>query len=374
MESGIPSTASADALEALHFSHYAQRLLERRPQWRTTLEAELLRPFQRADMDSALAGDHTDPAALHAALRVLRQRALLRIIGRDVAGLASLDEVLDTVTALAEITLRVALDHHYRWLSSTFGIPTSPTGEAQQLIVIGMGKLGGSELNVSSDIDLVFAFPEDGETAGPRSISNQEFFDKLGRQLIAAIGEPTDEGFVFRVDMRLRPYGEPGPLTCSFAFLEQYLLTQGREWERYAWLKARALTGDQAIALEDLVRPFVFRKYLDYDAYDNMRALHKQIRAEVKRRDLYDNIKLGPGGIREVEFIVQVFQLIRGGRDRTLQARGTRSALRLLGERGLLPLAVVAELQAAYAFLRQLEHRLQYRDDQQTQALPESAS
>ena len=325
-------------------------------------------------MAAALAGVHADAPALHAALRVLRQRVMLRIIGRDLAGLATLDEVVGTVTALAEITLRIALDHHYRWLTSTFGTPVAPTGEGQELIVIGMGKLGGSELNVSSDIDLVFAFPEDGETSGPRVVSNQEFFDKLGRQLIAAIGEPTDEGFVFRVDMRLRPYGEPGPLTCSFAFLEQYLLSQGREWERYAWLKARALTGDKAADLEELVRPFVFRKYLDYDAYASMRALHKQIRAEVLRRDLHENIKLGPGGIREIEFIAQVFQLIRGGRDRPLQARGTRTALDLLGERGLLPLPVVAELQAAYAFLRRLEHRLQYRDDQQTQALPESDS
>ena len=373
MESEIHSTAFPAAPEVLRFSHYAQRLLEHRPEWRTTLETDLARPFARAEMESSLAGVHADPAMLHAALRVLRQRVLLRIIGRDLAGLATLEEVVGTVTALAEVTLRIALDHHYHWLCGTFGAPLAPTGEAQQLIVIGMGKLGGSELNVSSDIDLVFAFPEDGETGGPRVVSNQEFFDKLGRQLIAAIGESTGEGFVFRVDMRLRPYGEPGPLTCSFAFLEQYLLTQGREWERYAWLKARALTGDKAGDLEELVRPFVFRKYLDYDAYDSMRALHKQIRAEVARRDLYDNIKLGPGGIREVEFIAQVFQLIRGGRDRTLQARGTRDALHLLGMRGLLPWPVVTELQAAYAFLRRVEHRLQYRDDQQTQALPESA-
>ena len=373
MESEIPSTAGADRAEPLQFSRYAQRVLERRPEWRATFDAELAQPFLRADIELSLAGGHADAPALHAALRVLRQRVMLRVIGRDLAGLATLDEVVGTVTALAEVTLRVALEHHYRWLAATFGIPAAPTGEAQELIVIGMGKLGGSELNVSSDIDLVFAFPEEGETNGARIISNQEFFDKLGRQLIAAIGEPTDEGFVFRVDMRLRPYGEPGPLTCSFAFLEQYLLSQGREWERYAWLKARALTGGKAPELEDLVRPFVFRKYLDYDAYASMRGLHKQIRAEVMRRDLHENIKLGPGGIREVEFIAQVFQLIRGGRDRPLQARGTRAALRLLGERGLLPLPVVAELQSAYEFLRRLEHCLQYRDDQQTQALPEAA-
>ena len=337
------------------------------------LAAEMSTPFTRADMELSLDGDFPDKDTLHAALRVLRQRVMLRIIARDLAGLATLDEVVVTVTALAETVLRTALNHHARWLNQTFGPPVGLNGEPQELIVIGMGKLGGAELNVSSDIDLVFAFPEEGETTGPRVISNQEFFDKLGRQLIAAIGEPTDEGFVFRVDMRLRPYGEPGPLTCSFAFLEEYLLSQGREWERYAWLKARALTGARSRDLEELVRPFVFRKYLDYDAYANMRGLHKQIRAEVMRRDLYNDVKLGPGGIREIEFIAQVFQLIRGGRDRELQTRSTRQALRLLSERGQLPLPVVAELQAAYQYLRRVEHRLQYRDDQQTQALPESA-
>ena len=330
-------------------------------------------PFPCADMETSLKGDFADKDSLHAALRVLRQRVMLHLIARDLGALAGLDEVVTTVTALAETTLRAALSRHFQWLRETFGAPVGPNGEPQDLIVIGMGKLGGAELNVSSDIDLVFAFPEDGETTGPRVISNQEYFDKLGRQLIAAIGEPTDEGFVFRVDMRLRPYGEAGPLTCSFAFLEEYLLTQGREWERYAWLKARPLTGIRSRDLEELVRPFVFRKYLDYDAYANMRGLHKQIRAEVTRRDLHNDVKLGPGGIREIEFIAQVFQLIRGGRDRELQTRSTRQALRLLGERGQLPLPVVAELQTAYEYLRRVEHRLQYRDDQQTQALPESA-
>ena len=374
MESEITTNTGADPAGPVRYSHYARRLLDRRPEWRAKLAAAMSAPFARADMAAALAGGFPDKDRLHAALRVLRQQVMLRVIARDLAGLATLDEVVSTVTALAETTLQTALGHHARWLQQAFGAPLGAGGEPQELIVIGMGKLGGAELNVSSDIDLVFAFPEDGETAGPRVISNQEFFDKLGRQLIAAIGEPTDEGFVFRVDMRLRPYGEPGPLTCSFPFLEQYLLSQGREWERYAWLKARALTGARARELEELVRPFVFRKYLDYDAYANMRGLHKQIRAEVTRRELHNDVKLGPGGIREVEFIAQVFQLIRGGRDRDLQTRSTRAALRLLGERGQLPQPVAAELQAAYAFLRRVEHRLQYRDDQQTQALPETTA
>ena len=358
--------------ETLRYSHYATRLLARHPEWLRTLRDDLARPFDRAQMQLSLSGGYADAAALHAALRELRQRVMLRVIGRDLGGVADLEEIVSTVTALAEVTLRTALDHHSRWQAQTFGKPLSAGGEEQSLIVVGMGKLGGCELNVSSDIDLIFAFPEDGRTSGPRVVSNQEFFDALGRQLIAAIGAMTGDGFVFRVDMRLRPYGDPGPLTCSFAFLEQYLLTQGREWERYAWLKGRALTGSRGAELEDLVRPFVFRKYLDYDAYASMRGLHKQIRAEVKRRDLYNDIKLGPGGIREVEFIAQVFQLVRGGRDPLLQTKSTREALRLIGQRRLLPPPVVAELQDAYEFLRRLEHRLQYRDDQQTQSLPDS--
>ncbi|MEO7762212.1 MAG: bifunctional [glutamate--ammonia ligase]-adenylyl-L-tyrosine phosphorylase/[glutamate--ammonia-ligase] adenylyltransferase, partial [Casimicrobiaceae bacterium] len=366
------ASRGVDALQvALRYSHYATRLLERHPQWVDGLVAATASPFSRDAMERSLKGDYPDPDALSAALRELRQRVLLRIIARDLLGLADLEEVVSTVTALAEITLRIALAHHAGALTRTFGAPIGSDGAPQTLVVVGMGKLGGGELNVSSDIDLVFAFPEDGQTTGPRVVSNQEYFDQLGRRLIAAIGAPTADGFVFRVDMRLRPYGDSGPLTCSFAFLEQYLLTQGREWERYAWLKGRALTGDRGRELEDMVKPFVFRKYLDYDAYTSMRDLHKQIRAEVRRRDLHDDVKLGPGGIREIEFIAQVFQLIRGGRDRSLQEKSTRLALKLIGKRRLLPPAVTGELLAAYEFLRRLEHRLQYRDDQQTQSLPE---
>ena len=369
MTSSAVGTAPAEALPE-HYSRYLARLLDRRPQWLPLLDDVRTHPATRESIEAELGGPFADKEALHHALRLARQRVMLSVIVRDVAGIAPLDEVVSTVTALAEVTLRVAVLHHARWLEATFGTPLNANGNPQQLIVVGMGKLGGKELNVSSDIDLVLVFPEDGETAGPRVISNQEFFDRVGRNVIAAIGEVTADGFVFRVDMRLRPYGDSGPLTCSFAFLEQYLLTQGREWERYAWLKSRALTGNEASDLEDLVRPFVFRKYLDFDAYANMRSLHQQIRAEVTRRDLFDNIKLGPGGIREVEFITQVFQLIRGGRDPTLQAKSTRTALRRLGERRQLPKPVIRELELAYDYLRRLEHRLQYRDDQQTQDLP----
>jgi glutamate-ammonia-ligase adenylyltransferase len=239
------------------------------------------------------------------------------------------------------------------------------------LHVIGMGKLGGAELNVSSDIDLVLAYPEEGETDGPRRISAQEYFTRLSRRLIGSLAETTEDGFVFRVDTRLRPYGEGGPLVVNFDMLEAYLTTQGREWERYAWVKARILTGDRGREIESTVAPFVYRRHLDFSALESLRGLHGQIRQEVQRREMADNIKLGPGGIREVEFVVQVFQLIRGGSETALRVKPTRSALAVLGERGHLPPEAAAELRDAYVYLRDLEHRLQYRDDQQTQSLPQ---
>jgi glutamate-ammonia-ligase adenylyltransferase len=242
-----------------------------------------------------------------------------------------------------------------------------------------MGKLGGGELNVSSDIDLIFVYPQEGEIAaggrrGNRGMSNHEFFTRLGRKLIAALAEPTAEGQVFRVDMRLRPWGDSGPLATSIDALEQYLVAQGREWERYAWIKGRALSGDQTDVLEATVRPFVYRKYLDFGAFAAMRELHAQIRAEVARRDLADNIKLGPGGIREIEFIAQAFQLIRGGRDASLRARPTLTVLRLLAQKRFIPEEANTELRQAYVFLRNLEHRLQYFEDAQTHRLPAEES
>src|SRR5205814_764244 len=264
---------------------------------------------------------------------------------------------------------------HAKALVAVHGQPIGhETGLPQALVVIGMGKLGGRELNVSSDIDLVFAYPEDGETDGAKRISNREFFDRLGRRTIAAISHVDAHGYVFRVDMRLRPYGESGSLTVSFAALEQYLVTQGRSWERYAWLKSRPLTGERRDELEALVAPFVFRKYLDYDAYAGLRDVHHQIREQGRRKDYARNIKLGPVGIREIEFIVQALQLVRGGKEPALRLRGTLSALTALATRGLLPRPAIAELSAAYVFLRNLEHRLQYRDDQQTHDLPINAA
>ena len=276
------------------------------------------------------------------------------------------------MTRLAERAIAAAVEAHSRWLAAIHGEPIGGDSTApEQLIVVAMGKLGGGELNVSSDVDLVFVYPEDGDTRGPKALANQDFFDRLGRCVVAALAEPSPEGYVFRTDLRLRPYGDAGPLASSFAALEQYLITQGRTWERYAWLKARALTGARGEELEQLVAPFVYRKYLDYDAYDGLRDVHRQIREQGRRRDLAGNVKLGPGGIREIEFIVQALQLVRGGREPGLRLRGTLPALSALRARGLLPAPAADELLDAYLFLRKVEHRLQYRDDAQTHDLPQ---
>jgi len=365
---------SADTLiaRATRLSHFARRLVEVTP--RSKLDVVLEHPFSTTEMRAALTADPgNDEDGLRCVLRTLRSRVMLRLIARDLGGLAPLEEVFATTTALAAATAGHALSRLDEWLAAKHGRPIgAASGREQQLHVLGMGKAGGGELNVSSDLDLIFLYPEEGETRGPHAISNHEYFTRLGRQLIAALSEITPDGYVFRVDMRLRPYGDGGPLVASFDALENYFITQGREWERYAWIKARALSGDRESELMELVRPFVFRRHLDYNAIAALRDLHRQIRLQVERRDLFDNIKLGPGGIREIEFIAQVFQLIRGGRDPDLRQQPTLTVLPLLESRNLLPAAAVLELTDAYRFLRDLEHRLQYLDDQQTHVLPQS--
>src|SRR5260221_262431 len=302
-------------------------------------------------------------AGLHSALRGLRQRVFLRTMARNLSGHAGLDEVCGTMSALAEVAIEASL---------AYLEPLMPGGPRPGLVVVGMGKLGGGELNVSSDVDLVFLYPEGGEGGG--ATDNLEFYTRLARRVIAPLDERTADGVAFRVDMRLRPWGESGALATSFDALEEYFVTQGREWERYAWIKARALgSAGENDSLAAIVRPFVYRKYLDYGAFAAMRELHAQIREEVARRELSDQIKLGPGGIREIEFIAQAFQLIRGGRDPALQIRPTLKVLALLAQKKLLPDAAVEELSEAYVFLRRLEHRLQYLDDAQTHELPEPA-
>jgi [glutamine synthetase] adenylyltransferase / [glutamine synthetase]-adenylyl-L-tyrosine phosphorylase len=338
---------------------------------------ELARPRRAGEVAAQASGiDAGDEAAFMDALRRLRRRELVRIAWRDLAGLAPLPETLAELSALADAAVAAALAFARRALEPRYGTPRSQAGEAQELVVVGMGKLGGGELNFSSDIDLVFLYPEAGETDGPRRASNEEYFTRLGQSLIRLLDARTAEGFVFRVDMRLRPLGEPGPLAMSFAAFEAYLQQHGRDWERYAWVKARAITGSQRYRAlyDDVVRPFVYRRYLDFGVYESLREMKTLIAREVERRELKDNVKLGPGGIREIEFVVQSQQLIRGGSEPALRTPSLLDALPRLAGAKLLPEAAVAELAEAYAFLRRVENRLQMAEDAQVHALPEDAS
>ncbi len=364
------SEAEARLRHAMQCSPFISRLLCGDAELLPDILQNMQRPWsEQAMRDWLSAQEVQDEDGLKRTLRKLRQRVMLRIIVRDLNGLADLQEVMQVTSHLAEVAVQYALNYLTLSLEADYGEPRGEDGSRQQLIVIGMGKLGGSELNVSSDIDLIFAFEEDGETT--KSMSNVDFFMRLSKKLISAIDEMTGDGFVFRVDMRLRPYGSEGPLACSFAMLEEYYQNQGREWERYAWIKGRVVAGPEHNLIR-LLRPFVFRKYLDYGAFASMRDLKVQIQRDVNRRDMHDNIKLGRGGIREIEFIAQVFQLIRGGQDTSLQIRPTLGVLSLLEGKALLPQSTVRELSAAYIFLRNLEHRLQYMEDMQTQDLPAS--
>lgn len=367
-----PSQLPDDVAYAARFSRFLVRMLESKVWLCEKLVGSTDRRLDGEAMAAFLDEQEPGRDALPAALRNLRTWVLCNLVVRDLCGKADLAEVTETMTVLAEICIQSAHDVEHEAMVSRFGRPLSRSGWEQELLVIGMGKLGGRELNVSSDIDLIFVYPEDGDTGGDKVISNAEFFERLGRRIIKILSEVTEHGQVFRVDMRLRPNGDSGPLACSFDTLENYFITQGREWERYAWIKARALNGERFVELEKVARPFVFRKYLDFGAINAMRDLHAQIRREVARRDRANNVKLGPGGIREVEFIAQVFQLIRGGRDHGLQLRPTLEVLACLAERGILDEESVAELTHAYTFLRRLEHRLQYLDDAQTHDLPDA--
>src|SRR5882672_6854674 len=301
----------SQVIDLASLSRFAARVLAARPALAAELGAPA--PFTRDQMAQALEGaKHDDETAFKQRLRRLRERVLLRVMARDLVARAPLDEVCATMSDLAELTLGCALD----WL------------EAADLVVVGMGKLGGRELNVSSDIDLVLLHPQ---ADGARRL------EATARRLSRLLAEVTEDGFVFRVDLRLRPYGESGPLVCGYEFLESYFVSHGREWERYAWIKARALTGGGHDELAGIVRPFVYRKYLDYATLDAMRRLHAEVRRDVARRELAEHVKLGPGGIREIEFVAQALQLVRGGRDAELTARPTLLVLDLLFKKRLLP-------------------------------------
>ncbi|MEW6727850.1 MAG: bifunctional [glutamate--ammonia ligase]-adenylyl-L-tyrosine phosphorylase/[glutamate--ammonia-ligase] adenylyltransferase [Pseudomonadota bacterium] len=316
-----------------------------------------------------------DETGLLRTLRRFRRREMVRTAWRDLAGWAETSETLRELTWLAETCVAGALDWWDGELSRRHGTPRDAQGQALGLVVLGMGKLGGHELNFSSDIDLIFAFEEDGETDGPKPLENSEYFTRLGQRLIRAINQLTEDGFVFRVDMRLRPWGDEGPLVMTFDQMETYYTLHGREWERYAMIKARPIAGDLA-AGERLMRqlhPFVYRRYLDYGAFGQLREMKAMIEREMAKKGMVDNVKLGPGGIREVEFIGQVFQLLRGGREKPLQQRGILPILRVLGEDEILSGEEVEQLIHGYDVLRRVENRLQAARDQQTQLLPEDA-
>ncbi|PKM31942.1 MAG: bifunctional [glutamate--ammonia ligase]-adenylyl-L-tyrosine phosphorylase/[glutamate--ammonia-ligase] adenylyltransferase [Gammaproteobacteria bacterium HGW-Gammaproteobacteria-11] len=364
--------------QVLAGSDFVAEQLRRDPQlaWRLHEDGMLWRSLDRGELlkrlDAALLEVDSEER-LAQVLRRFRQLHQVRIIWRDLTSLASTAETTRDLSDMADACLDLAYQWLYRRACESQGTPTGQSGALQHMVVLGMGKLGAQELNLSSDIDLIFAYPEAGETqGGRRSLSNQEFFIRVGQKLIKALDAITVDGFVFRVDMRLRPYGDSGALVFSFDALEQYYQSQGRDWERYAMIKARVVAGDQVAGAELLamLKPFVYRRYLDFAAIEALRTLKQMIQREVQRKGLQDNVKLGSGGIREVEFIGQAFQLIHGGRDRGLQQRPILSVLDMLATNSYLPDEAVDELKGAYLFLRDTEHVLQAIDDRQTQMLP----
>ncbi|MEE4674524.1 bifunctional [glutamate--ammonia ligase]-adenylyl-L-tyrosine phosphorylase/[glutamate--ammonia-ligase] adenylyltransferase [Pseudomonas alliivorans] len=340
---------------------------------------ELERSFSAGELRGQIAnalGTATTDDELGRNLRRQRMRHQVRIIWRDLTRQADLIETCRDLSDMADACIDLACHWLHERLCQQFGTPTGRrTGLPQQMVILGMGKLGAVELNLSSDIDLIFGYPEGGETVGvKRPLDNQEFFIRLGQRLIKALDPVTVDGFVFRVDMRLRPYGSSGALVLSFNALEQYYQDQGRDWERYAMIKARVVGGDQKAGAEllEMLRPFVYRRYLDFSAIEALRTMKQLIQQEVKRKGMAENIKLGAGGIREVEFIAQAFQLIHGGRDLSLQQRPLFKVLKTLEGQGYLPGAVTEELREGYEFLRYTEHAIQAIADRQTQMLPDN--
>jgi len=324
-----------------------------------------------------LLADVKDEATLIGRLRRFRRREMICIAWRDLAGWADLTETMSALSAFADACLDQSLRIIYQWQCDQFGIPTAEDGSKQHLVVLGLGKLGARELNFSSDVDLIFTYPRGGRTCGAESsLTNEEFFSRLCRRLIKVIGQPTADGQVFRVDLRLRPFGESGPLAMDFNGIEQYYQEQGREWERYALIKARTVAGEKAAGnfLLEQLHPFIYRRYLDYSAFESLREMKQMIALEVKRKGMANDIKLGPGGIREIEFFGQIFQLIRGGVIPALQKTGILKVLKALADEGNIPRQVNRELTEAYVFLRNTENRLQEYSDQQTHQLPSDDS
>lgn len=371
------STLSAEAKSVLTFSDFVQASIAAHPEWLTALESE---PPQAEEWQNypawikAALAEVSDEASLMRELRLFRRRIMVRIAWAQALRLVSEESTLQQLSALAETLIVSARDWLYDACCREWGTPCSADGTPQPLLILGMGKLGGNELNFSSDIDLIFCWPENGATrGGRRELDNAQFFTRLGQRLIKVLDQPTQDGFVYRVDMRLRPFGDSGPLVLSFAALEDYYQEQGRDWERYAMVKARIMgdnDGIYATELRAMLRPFIFRRYIDFSVIQSLRNMKSMIAREVRRRGLKDNIKLGAGGIREVEFIVQVFQLIRGGREPSLQQRSLLPTLIAIDQLHLLPAGDADTLREVYLWLRRLENLLQSINDEQTQTLP----
>jgi [glutamine synthetase] adenylyltransferase / [glutamine synthetase]-adenylyl-L-tyrosine phosphorylase len=347
-------------------SEFAREEARRRPQE----FAALLRGPESMPQWQDCADETSDMFSMR--LRRFRRLGSVALIVRDLAGMDTVTDTLTGASGIAETCIEAAVAHVEAQLQTRFGVPRSATGETQRLVVIAMGKLGGGELNFSSDVDLILAFPEAGESDGTRSLDNEEYFTRLGQRLAQMLGDVTHEGFVLRVDYRLRPYGSAGRVALSFNAMEQYYQREGREWERYAWIKARPVAGDIGAGrkLIEMLRPFVYRRYLDFTAIEGLRDLKGRIDLEVDRQDLADNLKLGPGGIRELEFAVQLAQLIRGGREASLRVSGFMQALAALEANGQFDAEIAQRTRELYLFLRHIENHAQMFADEQTHALP----
>ena len=346
-------------------SDFAANLLDRYPDWIESLD-------EYCPPDITRLADSIKKNGLEAGLRRFRNREMLRIVWRDLCGLAPLAETFASLTSLAEICLNSAIEDHHRQLVEKHGTPRGPDGSPQRMFVIGLGKFGGGELNLSSDIDILFCYPQSGSCDGRRGMANEQFFTRVARGVIASLSELTGDGFCFRVDTRLRPFGDSGPLTSSLASLEQYYQREGREWERYALIKARPVAGDLEAGdrfIED-IRPFVYRRYIDYSSVEALQEMHSNVRDDARRKNRLDDIKRGPGGIREIEFLAQCFQILRGGRDTRLQTPSLDGALHEIAKSGLLSRKIVTEIRHDYTFLRLLENRIQALRDQQTHTVP----
>ncbi len=357
---------------ATDLSPFLKQLIARHPEWLAELQQSgRLDSDSRPNADQLLSTTRED--GFEPGLRAFRNREMLRVIWRDLNRLATLEETMADLSTMAELCLQSATHHFTRRLEKQHGTPRSTSGEAQRLVVIGLGKLGGCELNMSSDIDILFCYPASGVCDGRGGLSNEQFFSRLARKVIRSLSEVTADGFCFRVDTRLRPFGESGPLVSSFSALEQYYQREGRNWERYALIKGRPVAGDLAAGqqLLDLLKPFVYRRYIDFGAIEAMRDMHQNVQDDAMRRNRLDDIKRGPGGIREIEFLVQGFQLLRGGREPGLQTTSLLAAANTIKTLQLLPSSDVEDLQAAYEFLRNLENRIQALHDQQTHLVPD---